>query len=482
VVEGFNQERRGLFDGLKVPFDVNAIILAAVGVLAFLVGVWVIEAIAEMPEGHGQLLPAIAYTLASKAIGGETWARITHALEIEPPKATLVSAHWLTVLTWGSVVWAFFSGAICRIAAMKIAREEGLEIKDALKFAASKFVPNLLSIVFVVAIVGFFYVICNATIAGWVGRIPYVGEVLVAILYFLVLLSSFFIVFAGVLGVLGFNLAAAAIATEASDTFDGVSRAWNYILARPWQVILTYGLTFTYMAIFFFCAHAFEKVATKSLSVGWWGMGAKTYTDTVDKELAEAIGNIEPGQAIALPGKGEFLYHRLVLRDKVFNETDATGNDVLYYPQFETDTQGNRKALINKKTQTYLEAPDAKDHPEHTNRLNVWPAIPASLRAASTIISGWLYLAKFLIWGYLASYFLCAMTKIYFLLRKDVEGDDYTEINLEEDEDEDEGFDYGETQKSGPTKPEEKKSLPIVTTGTSPAPPASAEKKDEHKH
>src|SRR5262249_7176886 len=161
-------------------------------------------------------------------------------------------------------------GAICRIAAMKIAREEGLEIKDALKFGASKFVPNLLSIVFVIAIVGFFYIVCNATIAGAVGRIPVIGELLVGILYFLVLLSSFFIVFASVLGVLGFNLAAAAIATEASDTFDGVSRAWNYILARPWQVILTYGLTFTYMAIFCFCGHMFEKVATKSLSIGWW--------------------------------------------------------------------------------------------------------------------------------------------------------------------------------------------------------------------
>lgn len=470
-MEGFNQERRGLFDGLKVPFDVNAILLAAMAVVAFYAGVWAIELLAEMKE-HDQLLPAIGFTIASKALGAATWARFVHAFDLEVPKVTVRAFEWLAVLSWGSVVWAFFSGAICRIAAMKIAREEGLEIKDALKFAASKFVPNLLSIVFVVAIVGFFYVVCNATIAGGVGRIPYVGELLVAVLYFLVLLSSFFIVFAGVLGVLGFNLAAAAIATEASDTFDGVSRAWNYILARPWQVILTYALTFTYMGIFCFCGHLFEKVAAKSLSVGWWGMGHNSQIVEADKETADSLGNIAIKQRIALPGKAEFLYHRLVLDDKTFNDRDGD-RDVLYYPQYEADGHPIYNISNNKELEATPAEIQAK--PERAHRLNVWPALPWSMKAASGIIWFWLALAKLIIWGYLASYFLCAMTKVYFLLRKDVEGDDYTEINLEEEDEDDEAFDYGEPGKAA-GKPEEKKSLPIVSGSATP------EKKDEPKH
>jgi hypothetical protein len=480
-VEGFNQERRGLFDGLKVPFDVNAILLAAVGVVAFLLGVWAIELVAEMPE-HGTLLPVVSWKIAGKALGAENWLRLSHALELNAPKDAdkVRTLEWLLLFSWGSVVWSFFSAAICRIAAMKIAREEGLEIKDALKFAASKFVPNLFSIVFVVAIVGFFYVVCNATIAGGVGRIPVVGELLVGILYFLVLLSSFFIVFAGVLGVLGFNLAAAAIATEASDTFDGVSRAWNYILARPWQVILTYGLTFSYMLIFCFCGHLFMKVATKSLSLGWWGMGAGPQITEVDKDTADTLG-VGAKQRVAIPGKAEFLYHRLVLDDPIFNDHDGD-RDVLYYPQREDGAP-----ILNQATQKDLEAPDVTTHPEHSHRLNVWPALPWSLKATSGIVWMWLLLAKLVIWGYLASYFLCAMTKIYFLLRKDVEGDDYTEINLEEEDEDDDAFDYGEPGKKPPGESGEKKSLPIVAGGAAPAAPASkpassSEKKDEHKH
>ena len=55
--------------------------------------------------------------------------------------------------------------------------------------------------------------------------------------------------FATTLGVLGFNLSAAAIATEDSDTFDGVSRSWNYLLARPWAVLLTFFATFLYLGV-----------------------------------------------------------------------------------------------------------------------------------------------------------------------------------------------------------------------------------------
>ncbi|MEZ0228409.1 MAG: hypothetical protein ACAI25_07265, partial [Planctomycetota bacterium] len=312
-MEGFNQERRGLFDGLKVPFDVNAILLSGLAVLVFLAGSWLIEATFHMPDrvnvvtGVKETVPLVAgmYQNITARLG---WPgqKIDDILGIPHGRPVFDAAVWIAFLSWFSIVWAFFSGAICRIAAMKIAREEGLELRDALKFGASKFVANLLSIVFVVGLVGFFYLICNATLAGLVGRIPIIGELLVGVLFFLVLLSSFFIVFAGVLGVLGFNLAAAAISTEASDTFDGVSRAWNYILARPWQVILTYSLTFAYIGIFLFCGHVFEKVAVKSLSLGGWGMGMKPRYIEVDDALAPYMG-LPAKQRIAIPGKAEFL-------------------------------------------------------------------------------------------------------------------------------------------------------------------------------
>ncbi|MBI3723173.1 hypothetical protein HY251_04345 [bacterium] len=472
-MEGFNQERRGLFDGLKVPFDVNAILLAALGIVVFQLGIWGIELVLEIPFDtllHGVL----ASVLAKVPVFGGDLAR---AVSGSHEKTEILTGAWLAVFVWSSVVWAFFSGAICRIAAMKIAREEGLELKDALRFAANKFMPNLLSIAFVLAIVGFFYVICDATIAGWIGRIPYLGDILVGLLFFLVLLSSFFIVFAAVLGILGFNLAAAAIATEASDTFDGVSRAWNYILARPWQVLLTYALTFAYIAVFLFCGHVFLRVSVKSLSIGNWGMGRKTQIIPADGQLANKIGGIREKQRIAVPGKAEFLYRRLVIEDPVFTQKDpVTKQDVLLYPQVEPDT-GKPIGEVG---------PDGNEVPlppgAPVRKVNVWPALDSSLIFASGVIWLWLVIAKLLIFAYLVSYFFSAMTKVYFLLRKDVEGDDYTEINLEEEDEDEESFEYGEhAERKEPPKPHEGgKALPVVSGGPSGAAPAGEKKEEKH--
>lgn len=463
-MEGFNQERRGLFDGLKVPFDVNAIILSGLAVIVFLAGSWLIEATFHMPERTSLLMG-----MFQNITGRLGWAgqKVDDILAVPYGRPQFDAAVWIAFLGWFSIVWAFFAGAVCRIAAMKIAREEGLELRDALKFGASKFVANLLSIVFVVGLIGFFYLICNSMIAGFIGRIPVIGELLVGLLFFLVLLSSFFIVFAGVLGILGFNLAAAAISTEASDTFDGVSRAWNYILARPWQVILTYALTFAYVGIFLFCGHMFEKVAVKSLSIGGFGMGMKPRYIEVDDSLASYIG-LPAKQRIAVPGKAEFLYRRLVLKDPAFNDVDTTfaeGRERLFYPQVEADAIGNMQPIpgLEVKWNKELEKDPAAVHVRN-HEIDVWPAIDWSLKATAWLVWFWLVLAKLVIYAYAVSYFFSSMTTIYFLLRKDVEGDDYTEINLEEEEDEEE-FDHAIDAKKPAAAPGEGKPLPLVGAG-----------------
>jgi hypothetical protein len=483
-VEGFNQERRGLFDGLKVPFDVNAILLSAAAVMAFVAGCWVIEVTFHMPQvanartggsENVDLIMGMFQNITSRL--GWPGQKIDDILEIPHDRPVFDAAVWIAFLGWFSVVWAFFSGAICRIAAMKIAREEGLELRDAVKFGMSKFVANLLSIVFVVALIGFFYLICNATIAGLVGRIPWIGEILVGVLFFLVLLSSFFIVFAGVLGILGFNLASAAIATEASDTFDGVSRAWNYILARPWQVILTYSLTAAYIGIFLFCGHNFEKVCVRSLTAGdSWGIGNKPRYIVVDDSLAVYM-NVDKGQRIAIPGKGEFLYQRLVAKNPAFNDVDNSrqeGRDRLFYKQEEPDARGEMRPIegLQQRFEKQLQK-DPGDVHARNHELDVWLALDWSLRGGAWMIWFWLWLARLIIFAYAVSYFFSSMTTIYFLLRKDVEGDDYTEINLEEDEDEDEVFESTLEKKPAPPSSGEGKPLPLLPGQQGP------EKKDE---
>ncbi len=429
-MEGFNHERRGLFDGLKVPFDLSSILFAFLCIVVFKGGTEVISAL----TGDERIVQRAMWSLLG-AVGVERGGA-----PIEP----LTPITWLVFGAFVVLIWAFFGGAINRIAAMKIAREEGVEVKDAAKFAAQKLPANVMTVLFVVGIVGLFYLVFNATIGGWIGRIPYAGDILVGALFPLVLLSTFFLVFALALGVLGANLATSAVATEASDTFDGVSRAWNYILARPWQVILYYALIAGYIFIVCSFGQLFLETSVKSMAVGWWGYGEAdrevtiTHQEKLPREDGSGFAIHVETETVTVPGKARYL-HGYVF-DSHYEKTLKS------YPQPVSEEGGA------------VETRDVTEHLEGT--LTHW---------AAPLTWAWVKLAKYILYAYLLSYFFSAHTLVYFLLRKDVEGDDYNEINLEDDDD-DEAFDIGST----PPPPPPPAAEPPKTEG-------DGEKKDEGK-
>jgi hypothetical protein len=412
-MDQLNQERRGMFDGLRVPFDLNMLVLSVACVAGYLFLMW----LTHIATGDAIINPPLLIAFfTGKSV---PWHGITYVL----------------VVAISLAFWTFFSAAICRIAAMKIAREETLSLGDACRFALKKFVPVLSSVLFVAAIFFGFYALVNATIFGWVGRIPWIGEILVSLVFFLPLLFTFFFTFALVLGLFGFNLASAAIATESSDTWDGISRSWNYILVRPWHVLLVYGLTAAYLAVFIFFSSAFLDWSIDSLAIGWWGMGeravAKTYdTEDLPKDLRAEAGN-EKQATVILPGKAQFLANYVAGRYE--NEEGATR--VIYKPSF-----SDRERFAKDKVEAIN-----LDH-----AADVTDIIPGSLYFAGTLMWLWLWVCKFAIWGYVLQYFFGATTTLYFLLRRDVEGEEYSEIVVEEEELEDEAaWDVKEPAKPG---------------------------------
>ncbi len=175
-MDGFNQERRGLFGGLKVPFDLNGLFLATMAVAVFVVGVWFIEGL----TGEPHIIPRVAKTVErghpsflaeTFVVSTSRWEEIapqsyraTHGLSRDAAIPAGEFAKWtrhpaqFKPLTWIALgalalgVWALFGGAINRIAGMKIAREEGLELKEALQFGKEKFLANAFSIVFVLGV------------------------------------------------------------------------------------------------------------------------------------------------------------------------------------------------------------------------------------------------------------------------------------------------------------------------------------------
>ena len=136
-------------------------------------------------------------------------------------------------------IWAIFGGAIARIAAVHVARDEKLSVRAALAFSLGKFLSFVsaplipLVIVLIVGLV--------PLLAGALSSIPYLGpifNILMGALFVLILAAGFVmtLVLLGTFG--GFNLMYPTIAVEGSDSFDAISRSFSYVYARPWRMLL----------------------------------------------------------------------------------------------------------------------------------------------------------------------------------------------------------------------------------------------------
>ena len=152
-------------------------------------------------------------------------------------------------LTVSILIWAFFGGAICRMAAVQYARDESITMKEALEFAWEK----LFGCFFMAPIIPL--LLCFAIgLALWVGglvlRIPWFGDIVGGLLFFLALIGGFLtaLVLIGTVG--GGSLFWPTIAVEGSDSFDAISRSFSYVYGRPLRA-----MWYTFLALVYgsFC-------------------------------------------------------------------------------------------------------------------------------------------------------------------------------------------------------------------------------------
>ncbi len=155
------------------------------------------------------------------------------------------------------VVTAVAGGAICRIAALQCARDEKPGMGEALRFSikrfSSFFTAPLVPVVIVV-IIGI-----AVGIVGLIGNIPRLGELVVGLSTPALLAAGALMALALIGTIAGFNLMYPAVAYDGTDSFDAVSRAFNYIYARPWRtgfysvVAAVYGaICYTFVRLFAF--------------------------------------------------------------------------------------------------------------------------------------------------------------------------------------------------------------------------------------
>lgn len=273
-----------IFDGFRVAFDARKIILGTLGIYATVLIILGMLVVADNWWPGSKLL---ALDLIQRPLMGSQnlyqtmWARVT--TEGIGLRATgFIAVGGILLLFF----WSFFGGAIARIAAVDFARGERLRMGDGTAFAAQKFGSFFWAPIVPFIFVAFF-LLCNALL-GLIGRIPAVGPVLMGLGYFLACFSAFLAILLTIGATFGSMFMWPTIAMEGTDAFDAISRAFNYLFARPWKTLWCVLVSWVYGAVcfLFVAAVAAALLWLSQLTVGW-GMG-KTFAE-IQEFLATGV-------------------------------------------------------------------------------------------------------------------------------------------------------------------------------------------------
>jgi hypothetical protein len=196
-------------------------------------------------------------------------------------------AYWLLCALWSLVVWAFFGGAITRIAAVGFARQENVAWAKVARFVR----PRWRSYVGapLMPLVGTFVIALFLAVVGLLAR-PALGEVgvlLVGLLWPIVLLASFALAFLLIWLFFGWPLMWAAISAEGTDSFGAISHSLSYTCQRPIRY-LGYAIVAGVIGIFawyLIALFADTIVRAADWGVAWGSDGGRLAAVAADPEL-----------------------------------------------------------------------------------------------------------------------------------------------------------------------------------------------------
>ncbi|MBS0208642.1 MAG: hypothetical protein JSS27_06765 [Planctomycetes bacterium] len=222
-------------------------------------------------QSNGAFTPSMRLTTITNA--PNVWATLSRpvrdAFSLQAGFQTL--AFSILALAWASAVWALVGGAICRMAALELAREEKISWGQAMGHALGRWRSLFAAPLF--PLVGVLLFALPMAVVGLLGRTN-IGGLLLAIVWPVYLLAGFLLAIF-VIGLwFGWPLMIAAISTESSDSFDGLSRSFSYVFQRSVTLLgyvavaVVFNLLAGIAALFFS-----EMVIYLSTWAASWGTG-----------------------------------------------------------------------------------------------------------------------------------------------------------------------------------------------------------------
>ncbi len=300
-----------------------------------------------------------------------------------------IRLYLILIILWTLATWGFFGGAICRIAAVQIARNEKISMGEAIAFAKEKFLNLFTAPLFPLIFLGILTLFL--AVFGFIdGYTFWFGDIFLAGLLWPVVLVLGLIMAVVVVGLVGWPLMNPTIAAEGSDNFDALSRSYSYVYQAFWHYLGYWALALVYgAALVFFIGFMGSLV----VYLGKWGLSQAPLLTSAD-----AGSDREPS----------YLF--------------------MYAP-----TSFEWRDLLIKDNHNHVEPPNA-DHPnsyEFTkDYVDNHLSIPNKIGAV--LVGAWVGLFFLLVVGFAYSYFWTASTLIYFLMRQHVDDTELDEVYFEE--------------------------------------------------
>jgi len=193
---------------------------------------------------------------------------------------------------WGTAVWAFFGGAISRIAVVRLAADEQVGFNAALRYAARKgpsyFAAPLLPVG------GALLIALPVFILGLLMRTN-PGLLLGGVLWPLALAAGFLMAVLLLGALAGWPLMWGAISAEGTDSFDALSRSYAYVFQRPLRYLF-------YVAVAAFLGWLgwifVQTFASAVIGLAYWAAGWGSGNALLGASIFAADGH--------LSGVGEF--------------------------------------------------------------------------------------------------------------------------------------------------------------------------------
>jgi hypothetical protein len=287
--------------------------------------------------------------------------------------------YLLLLIVWLLVVWAFFGGVITRMAVLQLSGKEGGGVREAIAFVKKRYVSYLLSPLVPIALIGFLVFCCM--LFGVIHWVPLLGDFWDGLFWWLPLLAGLVMTLL-LVGMVGYPMMYTTLSTEGSDTFDALSRSYNYVYESPWHYVW-----YSIVAILYGAVLTLFVVVVGSLTVYFAKWGVSKFPAWGADRSPEYLFIYAP----------ESLGWQKLLTDGSPAQIDEMGNHT---------------------------SPDYDKYMDDYMWYN---------KAGAGMVSFWVTLVFLMVIGFSYSYFWTASTQIYLLMRKRVDETELDEVYVEEE-------------------------------------------------